>query len=238
MKTDRVIVVLLTLMVGLQAATMIWQRPQAPSEMPGRQGQQQRRAPVTKAPEGAVMDLAGLPIRGDDRAKVVLLEFSDYQCPFCSRHAEGPGREVDEQFVQTGKIRHVFANNPLPIHKEAKLLATAAICAGDQGRFWEMHDGLFEAKPNSSSGVLTIANDMKLDSKQFSQCLADTKGANARITKEMGKAKEFNLTGTPAFAIGRIEANSTTIKIETLVLGAQPFGVFEKAINDALAAKS
>src|SRR5262249_48884223 len=114
--------------------------------------QQQRRVvvstrttaqPVRDAPAGTTIDTVGLPSEGSKQAKVALVEFSDYECPFCSRYSTGAGTELRTEYVKTGKLVHVFVNNPLPVHPAATLLATSAICAGAQGRYWEMHDLLF-----------------------------------------------------------------------------------------------
>jgi protein-disulfide isomerase len=190
-----------------------------------------QRPTVTEAPEGASIDLAGMPIEGQSDAKIALVEFSDYECPYCARHATGVGKQVKQEFVTTGKVLHAFANNPLAMHSNAKMLATAAICAGEQGRFWVMHDALFDKKPKSQSDVSRIASEMKLDAGKFEICF-DAEAPARRIEEDLAKANEFQLTGTPGFAVGKIDKGR--VLIQKFILGAQPFAVFEKALNEAI----
>src|SRR6266850_6555168 len=107
---------------------------------------------VVDAAKDSIMDLDGLPTKGNN-GNLVLVEFSDYECPFCARHANGVAQQLEQKYISTGRIRYAFANNPLPIHQNAKFLASAAICAGKQGRYWGMHDRLFSAQPKSKDQV-------------------------------------------------------------------------------------
>jgi protein-disulfide isomerase len=192
-----------------------------------------RQQPTKDAPKGAVMDLAGLPVKGSSSAKVILVEFSDYECPFCSRHATGVGQELEKEFIATGKVRKAFANNPLPMHLNAKLLATAAICAGRQNRYWEMHDALFSKKPTTKDGVQALLSDLAVDPAAFQKCVDTDVEVGQEIARDTQKAKEFQLSGTPSFGIGRVDSQGH-ITIDKFVNGAQPIGVFEKAIGEVL----
>lgn len=179
------------------------------------------------------MEVAGLPTEGDDTAKVVLIEFSDYECPFCARHATGVGRKLNEEFVASGKARHVFSNLPLPIHKNAKLFAIAAICAGEQEHYWQMHDMLFDEKPKGKDELLPIVQKLGLDSTRFEQCLDHGASAQERINLDLKQADQFKLTGTPSFAIGRVDSSGKVV-IQKFIIGALPIETFEKTINDVL----
>jgi protein-disulfide isomerase len=113
--------------------------------------------PVVDAPPGLVLDISALPAKGSTSAKIVMIEFSDYECPFCARFSNGVARELHEKFIANGKIRYSFANHPLPIHPNALKLAKLAICAGEQNRYWEMHDALFSNLPKSKEAALMLA---------------------------------------------------------------------------------
>lgn len=82
----------------------------------------QRQDPVRNAPKGTTLDMLGLPVEGDPHARIVLVEFADYECPFCARHATTVGADLQSEFIANGKIQHVFVNNPLPIHENARFL--------------------------------------------------------------------------------------------------------------------
>jgi protein-disulfide isomerase len=127
--TSRLILVLLTLTALMQVSIMYRQGGRTDPAV---------REPVRIAPEGAVVELVDMPVEGSKEASVVLIEFSDYECPFCQRHATGVGQELRGKYVTTGSIRYAFANNPLPMHQNARFMAAAAICAGQQEYYWQM----------------------------------------------------------------------------------------------------
>jgi protein-disulfide isomerase len=105
--------------------------------------------------EDVVFDLAGRPAKGASGARVILIEFSDFECPYCGRHFRQTLPRIDREYVQTGKVRYVFRHFPLEsLHKEAFKAAEAALCAGDQQKFWEMHDRLFAHQDALATGKL------------------------------------------------------------------------------------
>jgi protein-disulfide isomerase len=188
---------------------------------------------VRNAPSNAVLDLADTPTKGNKEAKVVLVEFSDYECPFCQRHANTVGKQLDETFVSTGKVRYVFVNNPLSIHSNAKLLATAAICAGKQDYYWQMHDDLFATKPKAKPEIMEIAQMLGLNADVFSECLDASSDAERTIARDIKVSQDFSLTGTPAFAVGQLGSDGR-VHVEKFIVGAMPFDIFEKALNKVL----
>ena len=95
------------------------------------------------------INIEGAHVLGDSNAKVVLVDFSDYECPYCIRHFNQTWPDIKKNYVDTGKIRVVFKNFPLNFHPNAQKAAEAAECASDQGKFWEMHDKIFSASPAS-----------------------------------------------------------------------------------------
>lgn len=161
------------------------------------------------------------PSMGPADAAVTVIEFSDFQCPYCARSAATVKQLVDKY---RGKIRLVFQDFPLPIHKDAPKAAEAAACAHDQGKFWEMHDLLFQDQKKLSVAELKRhAVDLGLDVPVFNACLDDGKhAADWKRTKTLGEG--YGITGTPAFFINGIP-----------IYGAAPLQDFTQIIDDELA---
>jgi protein-disulfide isomerase len=226
MKTDRILLVMLLVTIAMQAAILVRQQRQ-PS--PPRASVADGEPAVRAAAPGVVLDIASLPTKGSNLAKVVIVEFSDYECPFCARHAATVGQELQKQFIDAGKIRYVFANNPLSFHPHAELLATSAICGGEQGHYWEMHDVIFADRPRTKDEVLASADAVKLDRTRFTKCLDERHGAD-RIAKDSEEADHLNLAGTPGFAVGIVDGTNR-VRVKILIDGAQPLEVFRGAIK-------
>jgi protein-disulfide isomerase len=179
---------------------------------------------IMDAPPGMILPLSDAPSRGAADAKIVMLEFSDYECPFCGRFVRDSYPAIDREFIQTGKVRHVFRAFPLEsIHKNAYKAHEAAACAGDQGKYWPMHDRLFANQRALTAADLTEhARTAGLDVAVFSKCL-DT-GA------------QVGVQGTPLFLIGTVAADGQLV-VKKGISGAQPFGVFKQAFEDITAGK-
>ncbi len=160
------------------------------------------------------------PYRGDIDAPVMIIEYTDFQCPFCSR-VQPTLTEILETYGDT--VVHVFKQLPLPMHPQARLGAQAALCAADQGKFWEMHDWLFANKNSINREALAAqATALGMDADVFGTCIDDTK-YDAQINEDMKEANGFGITGTPGFLInGRV------------LRGAVPKEQFVQIINEEL----
>src|SRR5258708_10433287 len=177
------------------------------------------------------INISARPIRGNNDARVVLIEFSDYQCPFCGRFFRDILPQVEKEYIQTGKIKYVFNNLPLEeIHSRAFKAAQAVECAGEQGRFWELHDRMFASQnalgPND---IAAKAKALELDMTKFNQCLESDRTANG-IRASLAEADRLGIEGTPGFLIGLVDLKNprdTNLKIVGLIGGAQPFSVFK-----------
>ena len=166
-------------------------------------------------------DALGRSVKGNPNALVTIVEFSDYQCPFCSR-VEPTVQKILEEYPND--VRVVFTHNPLAFHKDAKLAAQAAYAAGKQGKFWEMHKILFEnQKSLQRDKLVEYASQIGLDNAQFIKDLDDPQTAQL-IDANAAEAKKFGFSGTPAFLIN-----------DRAVTGAQPYDNFKKAIDESLA---
>lgn len=180
----------------------------------------------------ASIDVGGMPINGNADAKVVLIEFSDYECPFCARHVNTVEASLEQEFIDSGKLRHIALNNPLPMHSNARFLASVAICAGQQNRFWEMRSSIFDLKVKTKEDVLPVADKLQLDRGKFDDCLA--LGTTQQIDRDQELAKQLQLTSTPSFGIGRIDSTGR-VRLKKVIIGAQPLTVFQSAIEAVLA---
>ncbi len=164
------------------------------------------------------------PMIGDVDAPVTIVEFSDFQCPFCSRFYSQTYLALKENYVDTGKVNIVFRDFPLSFHPEAEPAALAAECANEQGEFWAFHDLIFENQDSiSASQYLTWAEDLGLDMDQFSDCV-DSQKYKSEVANDYNDGGRLGVTGTPGFFINGV-----------LVTGAQPYSVFASAIDAALA---
>ncbi|MEO5345338.1 MAG: DsbA family protein [Magnetococcus sp. YQC-9] len=177
---------------------------------------------LLKAPRFTVTGPEDLA-KGDIKAPVTIIEFSDFECPYC-RRAQVTLKKVSEAYGD--KIRMVFRHYPLPFHAKAPKASEAAQCAADQGKFWPMHDILFDDKTNLDPPELKkAAKTVGLDQAAFDKCLDSGKHA-ARVMADLSDGKKLGVTGTPTFFINGVR-----------VVGAQPFEKFKSVIDEELKEK-
>ena len=161
------------------------------------------------------------PFKGVAEAPILIIEFSEYECPFCNRVLPTLD-QLHEEYA--GQIKHVFMNYPLPFHANAQKASEAAECAADQGKFWEMHDMLFaNSAALDVASIKGYAQSIGLDTATFSQCL-DSGAKTALVNQHLAAGEAAGVSGTPTYII-----NGKT------VVGAQPIDAFRAAIDAALA---
>lgn len=200
------------------------------------QQQQQRQA---QGPElqvvGQTIDISGEPTLGSPTAQITLVEVSDYHCPFCRRNVQQTFPQINAEFIRTGKARYVFVDYPIAqLHPDAARSHEAAACAGDQGKFWEMHNALFSSTPLRDADALTSqAAGIGLDVAKFRDCLTAGKHT-AAIRDSVARVQKLGIGGTPATLIGMTPAPGTPMKIIGYVYGARPYADFKKEIETAL----
>lgn len=172
------------------------------------------------------------PFLGKADAPLTLVEFSDFQCPFCRKFFTNTLPELKKNYINTGKMKYVFKDLPLSFHKQAQKAAEASHCAGDAGKYWEMHDRLF-TKPREQgiSNLIRHAKDLGLDVHSFEKCLNDGKYAES-IKKDIATARTNGLTGTPSFVLGKIN-NKGEVEGK-IIRGAVPYETFKSMIETAL----
>jgi protein-disulfide isomerase len=175
---------------------------------------------LMKAPEKPrkAVDASG-PSRGPADAKIVIVEFADFECPYCSR-----GLEAVNDVLKTyeGKVRFVFKHYPLSFHPKAPRAAAAAVCANEQGKFWEMHDALFESGELDEDALKMQAKNIGVDEKKFDVCLSSER-AQAVVKKDLAAGQAAGVDGTPAFFINGI-----------MLSGARPAADFARIIDAEL----
>lgn len=186
-------------------------------------------------PENILLAIDDDPVKGDRKARLVLIEFSDFQCPFCARFVRETLPEIEKDYIKTGKLKYVFRDFPITAaHKDAFKAALAAGCALDQGKYWEMHDRLFENPTAFTVYNLTQnAEAIGLNKETFQQCLNKNE-YETEVQSDFADGLKAGVNQTPTFFLGLTEPNSPKVKVLTVITGAKPYAVFKAAIDSAL----
>jgi len=164
--------------------------------------------------------------KGSEDAPITIVEFSEYECPYCKKYIDESYFKILEEYGD--EVFYVFRDYPLGFHKHSQNTAEAARCAGDQGKYWEYHDKLFEeqetwkAESDATDLLVSYAEELGLDKEKFSSCLTEGKFVDA-IKSDFELGQKVGVSGTPSFFVnGR------------LLVGAQPYEVFRQAIEQEL----
>jgi len=234
MKATNLIVALLGVQIILTSVLVVQMRglSVAPAAQAGAQGQ----AAAAGAQGGGTgqqgsgsalaptIDTTEDPVEGDPNAPVTIIEFSDFQCPYCETFFSQSLPQIRSQYIDTGKVKMIYKQFPLSFHPKAQKAAEASECAFAQGKFWEMHDTIFNNQASMSvANYKKWAGEMGMDQAAFDQCL-DSGSMAASVAADQAAGMQAGVSGTPSFLING-----------QLVVGAQPFPVFQQAIEAALA---
>ncbi len=192
-----------------------------------------RSAPQPPAPPSA-MATRDESFRGDSGATVVIVEYADFECPYCGQYEHETFPQLSKDYIQTGKVKYFYRDLPLPMHAHAMGAARAARCAGEQGKYWEMHDSLF-AKQNAirEADMPGRAQELGLDAAKFAECLSSDRHTE-EIKQSAAEAQKIGIGGTPTFFIGKVDANGDVTNLKTII-GMRPYDAFKSAIDDSLA---
>ena len=186
-----------------------------PSNKPSGQNEQQEPSKV-KVSEGS-------HVQGSKDAPVTIIEFSDFQCPYCGRFYSQTLPQIEEEYIKTGKVKLVYRHCPLSFHQYAQKASEAAECADEQGKFWEYHDKLYENQNSLDAASLKkYAKELGLDTAKFDSCMDSGKTAS-KVQKDFKDGQAAGVQGTPAFFINGVP-----------VTGAQPYEVFKQVIEQEL----
>jgi protein-disulfide isomerase len=193
--------------------------------------EKQQRAPAPQEEQAvkAKLNLDGVAMLGSKDAPLTIVEYTDYQCPFCQRFHVTSYSELKKNYIDTGKVRFYSKDLPLDFHPNAMRAAMAARCAGDQGKFWALRD-VMGANPDKldMDHIAGFATDLKMDANAFRACVDSQKYKNAVQTDVM-EAMRIGANGTPAFIVGKSTADGVDGE---MMVGAQPFSEFDKKLKE------
>jgi protein-disulfide isomerase len=197
------------------------------------QQQQAQAAPsAPQAPQNMKVKGDAIYVLGKSDAPLTMVEFTDYQCPYCGRFETTTFPEIKKNFIDTGKLRLILRDLPLgDMHPFALKAAQSVHCAGDQGKYWEMKELVFKNQNKIDVDSLAgYAKDLALNGDTFKSCMADGKHLK-EIGDEAKYAQSLGITGTPTFILGKTAGDTVEGRV---IVGAQPLAVFEAAINEML----
>jgi protein-disulfide isomerase len=197
---------------------------------------QQAQAPRPQEEQAnrAKLNLEGFAMLGSKQAPLTIVEFTDYQCPFCQRFHTTSFGDLKKNYIDTGKVRFYSRDMPLDFHPNAMRAAEAARCANEQGQFWTLRD-VMGANPDKldMDSLVADAADLKMNVKTFRTCVESEKYKNA-VQTDVLEAMKIGANGTPTFVIGK----STPDGVDgELVVGAQPYPMFDQKLRDLGSAK-
>ena len=194
-------------------------------ERQGKPAQPQEEAP-TKA---KISDLTGVNMLGSKNAPLTIVEYTDYQCPFCQRFHITAFNEIKKAYIDTGKVRFFSKDMPLDFHPNAMRAAMAARCAGEQNKFWELRD-VMGANPNSldMEHIIGFAGDLKMNTQTLRACI-DSNKYKDMVQTDVLEAMKIGANGTPTFIVGKSVGNGVD---GDLVVGAMPFQMFDAKLKE------
>jgi protein-disulfide isomerase len=217
--------------VGIAAVLLICRTAIAPTSAGPRRGG----PPVVEeiASQGWSAFIGDAPHIGQDEAPVVLMEYSDFQCPYCARHAATAFDQIRKDYVDTGRVKYVFLDFPISdLHPAAIQSALAGRCSDQQGQFVTMRKYLFEhQKELGQLKWRELATELGMDADKFDQCLASADRAS--IESEKREAGKFGVDSTPTFLIGK-RGPGGRVQLLSKLQGAAPYATFKGALDDAL----
>lgn len=192
--------------------------------------QQNAKAAPQEPPQAtrAKLDLSGFQMLGSKTAPMTMVEFTDYQCPFCQRFHVTTFAELKKNYIDTGKLRFYSRDLPLDFHPNAMRAAVAARCAIEQGKYWQLRD-VMGANPDKLDleHLVGFAADLKMDTAAFRACVASDKHKTA-VQSDVVEAMKIGASGTPTFVVGKSTAEGVDGEV---VMGALPYQVFEEKLK-------
>jgi protein-disulfide isomerase len=223
-------------LISLLAVALLWLKMDGEIAQL-KDGQRRLVQEIASLKQTATIDVTGAPALGPDDAIVTLVEFSDYECPFCIRHFQQTMPQIQANFINTGRIRYVFRDYPIDeLHPGAIRAHEVARCAleQNQAKFWVLHRTLFSAPGTHTKEMLEArVRDAGLDPGSVQSCVA-----NGRVTtgiRDTAKlASSLGADGTPAFFIGLRDRETNEVHVTESIKGAHPYPTFAQAIERAL----
>lgn len=220
--------VVTTLVMIAMAVVLVWQNRVRATKPPSA-------ALAAKLPDKPV-SISSLTTIGPDTARVAVIEYTDFQCPFCSSAATDVVSVIKDEYVKTGQARLSLKNFPQPFHQFAAGAAEAALCAGVQGKFWEMHDLLFRNQSDLRDGQLrTLASRAGVQLQQYDACKGSRMMKKA-VDADTADAVRVGVSGTPTFFFGYL-VGSNSVQVTDVILGVKPLSEYRGILDRLLASE-
>jgi protein-disulfide isomerase len=199
------------------------------------------RADVAAQPQPApfhTLNVRGEPFRGGARARVAIVEFSDFNCSHCAQFETNVYPRLDETYLRTGRVKYLFRDLPDRLDADALAKAEAARCAGEQGKFWEMHDRLFaDPLPFGGENAARHVAALGIDAGKFDACLQSHRYREP-IRRSAAMAARMEIHGTPAFLVGTVDESGDVVQSTRIFMGAESFESFRGELDALLEAAS
>jgi protein-disulfide isomerase len=190
--------------------------------------------PEAKVPD--TINVAGEPFRGKGSASLAIIEYADFECPFCRRFEHDTFPQIRDTYIGTGQVKYFYRDLPLPFHQHSMPAARAARCAAEQGKLWEMHDSLFaEPATLEPNDIHSRAASLGLNTSKLDTCISSEKFAED-IQRSIADASGMQISGTPTFVIGTLGPDGQLLSVKKTVIGALPFDAFKAVIDPLLKA--
>ena len=192
----------------------------------------------TRSPDPEVkdveFDVGNNPILGSDTARLIIVQFSDYSCPHCALFTKETYPEIVKNYIDTGKVRYVIVDYPLPGDTPATRAAEAAHCASDQGKFWEMHEEIMDEQQQLLD-INNLAASIHLEMGKFRECMESRKYSGL-VNENIALGSKLEIPSVPNFIIAEIDPEDhKKVKGISYIRGAKPYAYFQQEIDRALA---
>jgi protein-disulfide isomerase len=197
----------------------------------GRSGRREPAQAGQPALPEAPLSLAGAHLKGSEDAKVAIVEYADFECPYCGTFARDVLPELDRRYIATGKVLFAFRHYPLAIHPGALKAAQSAYCAGQQGSFWPFHDLLFKSPRRLDPNNLSEhAARLNLSVPGLEGCVSGE--APGRVQQDIENGRNLQLSGTPTFFIGALIDGR--VKVSQRIVGSVSLQRFKDALSQLI----
>lgn len=181
------------------------------------------------------VNIAGDSFRGSAEAPVTLIEYGDYQCSFCGKFKRDIYSRLDADYIQTSRLRYIYRDLPLKSHEFALHAARAALCAKEQGKYWEMHERIFALEQSFSETELQEqAQALGLRMQNFRACVEDAR-SEAMIRRGIEEAGKMQIAATPTFVVGTGEPGENWINVSAIIVGIKTLAEYRSIIDRLLA---
>lgn len=220
--------VVLIIDIGVRHAREFFAPP--PPERPTRSAGRAAEVPLPADP----ISLENAATKGNLRAPVAILGYTDFDCPYCSVFARDILPNLEKALIDTGEVRFVLKHLPLDsLHPDARRIAAGSECARQLGKFWEFHDLMFLRKGPGKPDLSVLASDLGLPVAEFSACVGAGVAA-AAVDRDSAEAAGFGVNGTPTFFVGQLQSDGR-LKVTGRLVGAQSVEAFKTAVAEAAA---